>query len=381
MKKAYFCIAILLIFALAAFPADQARKRKPAAGPTNIGFSQSFNPAAGFTLAGNFSKMKTYLENEFGATVSVENSSWTNLSQYDLFIIPGKFQTNCPASIKALLTAYVQGGGVVLVLWHPLTLPTVMIDPDRNWGGENLRKWSTETVKIWYTASGSVRNIDSISAPYNNNPYVANFVNCSGGISPVNGGTYDGTPVIFARSGGVPNCFYNASVGSGKIYFVGNAYCFQDSYIDNSDNLDFLYNIIHNAFGNGGGGGGGDTAKPNLVCIRVKSKFRVFSPGDTVMFKVRVKNRSKTPADACKATLYLSPDKTLDVASDIELGDVAVPALGKRKGKLLKKELILPLTLAAGDYYIIADVDPDDVNEDKKPEDNTKASSKTIEIL
>ena len=377
MRKYSLVIILLLVFAIAAFPGDQARKRKPMAGPSKIGFSEAYNPSAGFTLAGNFSKLKTYLENEFGATVSAEAGSWGNIAQYDLFIIPGRFWTECPGSVISQLQAYVQSGGVLLVLWHPLTLPQVYIDPDRNWGGENLRKFMEQVGKVWYTASGSVRNIDSISAPYSNNPYVANFVNCAGGISPVNGGTFDGTPVVFARAGGVPNCFYNASIGSGKVYFVGNVYCFQDSYIDTSDNLDFLYNIIHNAFGNGGGGG---TGKSNLAVMKVKAKNYLASPGDTILFKVRVKNKSTEPTDACKVGIYLSPDKVWD-ASDIKLGEGDVPALGKRKGKLVKKSLILPLTLAAGNYYIIGYVDEAGVNDDKDTSNNTKSSTKAIQVL
>jgi len=378
MRKFYCLSAMILIVLFIAVPALADEKKRSPSAVLKIGLSEAYNPQPGFTLADKYSKLKTALENEFGADVQSVTSNWGNLSSYDVFIIPCRFQVEAPAADATALLNWVQNGGCLIVLWYPMHLGSGQAGTDRDWGGRNLSNITllngSGLVSRATPASSNI--MTSFVGPFNSNPY---------SVSTVTGDVKTGWLIIegggknLAWSGGQLVAAYNDNVGQGQTYMLGNLYAFQDNLIDAADNKDFIFNIIHYYLGSDGGGNGG-TPEADLYVKKIKSKHREYSPGDQIVLITRIKNKSNVATPATDVTFYFSPDKQLD-ASDILIDSTAVPALAKRKSKKIKKTFLLPLALAAGDYYVIAIVDEAEAVPDKNRDNNAKAYNKTIEIL
>jgi hypothetical protein len=373
-KLCLFIIVVLSAALLAAGVSANEKKAKPTA--LKIGFDQSYSPLSGYTLSSKFSKLKTYLENEFGADVSANSSGWTTskLNKFDIYIIPGGCKSIPPAEAISALKTWVQNGGKLLFLWH--------------WMGFNYQAtyWHAGVqlhdkilehfgMQIKGTDAGGTR-IVNFSGPFGTTPYNVDTVLGGAKASWMHSAT-GSAKFLGWNSNGNPVASYNPKAGKGKLILIGNEHNFQNSRIDLADNEKFLYNLIHYLGGNGGGTGG---AKSDLMVKFVKAREKVLSPGDQITLITRIKNKSKNPTPASSVRFYLSPDKELS-ASDKLIDEAVVPPLGKRKGKKIKKIFILPMSLGDGMYYIIAIVDEDEQIKDKNRDNNAKASNKKIEIM
>lgn len=113
----------------------------------------------------------------------------------------------------------------------------------------------------------------------------------------------------------------------------------------------------------------------DLMVKLTKAAPKTVEAGDQLKLIARVKNKSAVNSTAAYIYFYLSPDKELD-ATDLLLGSTTVPAINKKKSKKVKKVILVPQIVGAGNYYIIAMLDVNDSNEDN----NVKASKKTIKI-
>ena len=113
----------------------------------------------------------------------------------------------------------------------------------------------------------------------------------------------------------------------------------------------------------------------DLMIKVVKGAPRSLETNEQLKLTARVKNKSGFKSDSCTIKFYLSPDKELD-ASDLLLGSTEVPALNKRKGKKIKKVVIVPATLGAGSYYVISELVVSDAN----PDNDIKAGKKVIKV-
>lgn len=374
MRKV-FVLSIFLASCLLITTFAIAEDDKEAGPPAlKIGFSESYNPYPNFTLTGMYSDLKTYLQNEFGATVTAVTGGWSNLSQYDVFIIPTRYQGTPSQSACVALRNWIQAGGVCIILWYPYNIS----DPGDYWYGDSLHNFVLEFFGLGCRASpAGSHDMTTIAAPYNNTPYQINKVSGAwktGWVLNTSGaGKYLGW-----SPGGQTVASYNPNAGQGSIFLLGNMYPYQNTRIDQDDNKNFMFNIIHNATGNGGGGGGGG-GKPDLWPKKVKGRPRTVDPGDQFKVLCRVKNKGKADAGATKVYFYLSPDEFYD-ASDIELGSVDLPALKKKKSKKVKKTFLIPLTTPAGTYYLVVVVDKDDNVDESDETNNEKAYNKTIEV-
>jgi len=371
-RKPYILIAVMILTLLATPLFAEQKKRVKAAGP-KIAFSESYNPKSNLRLSSGYSKLKTALENEFGATVESLTTGWSNLSGYDIVIIPGRYAQEALGGDCFALRNWIENGGCAIILWY------VMDWTSDRWGGLSIHDNVTEPLGISMAATPHSNTISTaFASPFNSTPYNVNRVSTSGKIAKIST-THAGAKEI-SRAGNYSTTIYRENIGAGKgqLYLISSPYAFYNSRIDLDDNKEFLFNIVNHCLGGGGGGGGG-SSDVDLKVKRTKAKFRFFSPGDQITLIARIKNKSKVNAAATDVTFYLSPDKVLD-ASDVLLGTAPVPALNKRKGKRIKKVVILPLTLGAGVYYVIAIVDEAQLLPDKDWTNNVKASTKTIEI-
>ncbi len=358
----------LLLLASAA-QADDDKRTRPTA--LQIGFSESYAPYAGFTLAQNFSKLKTYLQNEFGATVTSVTGGWSSatLNQFDIFIIPGRFGTYTPSGANTALRSWISNGGCAIVLWYPMHHS----NPDTAWQGKYLHD---DVLNFFGMGSRSTQNgglnITSFIGPFNTTPNNVSLVQGSH-KSAWMGRADSGSAYMAWSSSGQAICTYNPNAGSGKLFLIGNVYAFQDSLIDTADNRNFLYNIISYC---SSGGGGGD---PDLFVKKLKGKPTTVTVGQQLKIKARIKNKGGSASTATTVNFYLSPDATYD-ATDILLGSETVPALNKNKSKKIKKTVIIP-SVGAGTYYIIAIVDPGDTVTESDETNNTKVATKVITII
>ena len=381
MRKHYCFLAVVLIVLIAAVPASaEKHKRRGDATAPKIAFSESYSPYAGFTLSNKYSKLKTYLESEFpGATVDSLTTGFTNLSGYDILILPGRFQTDVPDSHAQILFQWIKNGGCLIALWYSWTNNHATGQPFELWGADRVYFVVFEGSGLGHKRTPPPTNtMTSFSSPFNSNPYPVNTVIGDERSVWMDYGVGTGGKTL-AWGNGYAMAGYNDNVGSGQVYLIGNLYAFQNYLIDTADNKDFIFNIIHYYLNDGGGGGGGGTGDADLMVRLCKARFRFFSPGDQITLIARIKNKGKKDAPATDVTFYLSPDDELS-GSDIKIDSAVLPALNKRKGKRIKKTFLLPLSIGAGNYYVIAIVDEAEAIPDSDRDNNTKASKKTIEI-
>ncbi len=373
-RNAIVVLALISVLLLtAAAQADDDKRARPPA--LRIGFSEGYSPLAGFRLSQNFSKMRTYLQNEFGATVTAESAAWSAgmLNQYDIFIIPARYQSATPASATTALRNWVSAGGCLIVLWHPLK-KFGSTYPDQVWEGNGL---IDNVLNYFGTGMRSTPNggldMTSFVGPFNNTPY--NVYRVVGNLRTGWVGRTDSgaIPLAWSTSGQMASS-YNPNAGSGMLFLIGSVYAFQNAYIDQHENTNFLFNIVH--YFNSGNGGGGD---PDLYVKKLKGKPTTVTVGQQLKIKARIKNKGGSASTATTVNFYLSPDATYD-ATDILLGSETVPALNKNKSKKIKKTVIIP-SVGAGTYYIIAIVDPGDTVTESDETNNTKVATKVITII
>jgi hypothetical protein len=375
MKRLYWLTAVILVLLLAAVPALSKDKKHHAITNPKIAFSECYSPWPGYKLTEEYSKLKTALEDEFGATVTSITGSWSQLtSDYDIFIIPGRFSEEPTDGECAHLRNWIENGGCCIILWYP------GISKAQRWNG--ILNTHDKVIYVYgiYAARQPIgsNTFTYFEDPFGSDPYPISSV--VGDDFTAQLGTDQPQARIIARSGSLAVTAYRENIGTGKgqLYVIANLFIVQNAWIDQYDNKDFLYNIIH-YYTKGGGGGGGGT-QPDLWAKLVKfTGGNLHSPGDQITLIARIKNKGKADAPATDVTFYLSPDKELD-ASDIEIDAALVPALAKNKSKKIKKVFLLPLTLAAGDYYIVAVVDEAEAVTDADRTNNVKASNKTVEI-
>lgn len=376
MGKKLSLVLTLIIIAMLAIPAtaQQGKKAKPPA--LQIALSQGYSPQPNFTLAGYYSKLKTYLDAEFSTSVtSISNWRSSTIRDYDVIILPGRYQAQPPSADVLDLRDWLRDGGCLIILWHPMD---VKVADDRNWPGTILHDniLSPNGLKVKATPAGS-KDIRTILSPFDNTPYTADEVSGTGTLRTAwmheasGGGKFLGW-----NADGHPVASYNPKVNNkGKLFLIGNVQYFQNSFIDNADNKNFLLNIIHFCSGNGNGGGG----DPDPMVKTVKGQPKKIKPGKNVTGKARIKNIGGTQSSQADVYFYLSPDQSFD-ATDSELGSNTVPALNPNKSKLVKKKAAVP-NIGEGNYYVIAYVDKNSLITDADRTNNVKASNNTVKLV
>jgi subtilase family serine protease len=98
------------------------------------------------------------------------------------------------------------------------------------------------------------------------------------------------------------------------------------------------------------------------------------SAGGTLSVTETVKNQGGAPSAATESVFYLSSNTALD-AGDIELGRRNVPALNASATAVATVSLLLPSSLAVGNYYVLSQVDPANVVPELLESNNGKAST------
>ena len=244
-RNAIVVLALISVLLLAA--AAQADDDKRARPPTlRIGFSEGYSPYTGFRLSQNFSKMRIYLQNEFAAIVTADSAAWSTgmLNQYDIFIIPARYQSATPTSATTALRNWVSAGGCLIVLWHPLK-KYGWTYPDQVWEGNGL---IDNVLNYFGTGMRSTPNggldMTSFVSPFNNTPY--NVYTVVGNLrTGWVGRTDSGAMALAWSTSGQMASSYNPNAGSGMLFLIGSVYAFQNAYIDQHENMNFLFNIIH----------------------------------------------------------------------------------------------------------------------------------------
>jgi hypothetical protein len=354
--------------------ADDSRKKVKPVAINNIGFNQTHSA---WQLNLTFTKLKSKLQSQFGASVVPHTGAWnfSSLQSYDVFIIQTPLNSRPSTAELDALRVYTESGGRLIIIWHSLCegACTGNPDADTDWPGTQmhdkiLQDMGKIQVKSQYPGEN---NFTSFATILGNTPYVISKVYSykSAWLHSVSGSAQ-----YIAYAGGFPTAAYNPSVGSGKFYLLGGPYAFHDWFIDMAgyDNVNWLYNIITDcgtAGGGDGGGGGGGGGSANLVITKIKGKPRTLAPGNTMKLIAKVRNKGTADSTADEVDFYLSADKILD-ASDIYVGSGDVPVLKKNKKTKIVRNSVVP-NLPAGDYYVLGKLDSAALE---------KSSSKTVEI-
>lgn len=363
-------IAVVACVMLFTFVANGQEKEDDAfiSAPLKIGFEEAHNQPVNRTLVADFSKLKAKLESEFGATVTSHTGTWTfaSLSNYDVFIVQSQWpEASQPTSSEiSNLKNWVQNGGILIILWYP-----------GFWEDPNVERWH---IRFQDDLLDKVAGITIFNRPALSNNFTSftgKFGTTPNNISQVLGDVRTlninqltkGAKVIARADTGEKSAAYNDSVGSGKIYVIGNLHAFLNAMFDLGDNADFLVNVLTDAIGGGGGGGGGGSSK--LVIVRVKGKPKAVSFGDKLKCIGIVRNKGAATSTATKLEYYLSLNKTLDGA-DFKIGTVSVPAIPKNKKKRFTPKFNVP-NIAADDYCVIGKLISNNAE---------KASKKTVEV-
>ena len=369
-------IFLILVSSTIAFSDD--RKANP---PTlRIGFSESYDPWPGFTLASKYSKLKTYLEQEFSATVESVTTGWDNLSQYDVFIIPGRFQTDPPEYDAVELRKWLKAGGCLILIWYPFSESPYDAGSDKDWPANRIHHVILQSFGIaTYATETTTNDLRTIQSPYDNNPYTVDDVTgdvktCRVRLVPPTGNPQKGKFLAW-NSSGDPVAAYHDKAKKGTLFFIGNCYAFQDYLIDSADNKNFIFNLIHSHIAANGGGGG---KQPDLQIKFVKGRPRQVEVNDQIAVTIKIKNKGKATSDPTTVYIYFSPDKDYDVTDQL-LGSADVPSINKKKRKKINKTVLVP-NVAAGKWYVIAYVDKDSLITDADRTNNVKASNKAIAI-
>jgi subtilase family serine protease len=98
------------------------------------------------------------------------------------------------------------------------------------------------------------------------------------------------------------------------------------------------------------------------------------SAGGTLSVTETVKNQGGAPSAATESVFYLSSNTALD-AGDVELGRRNVPGLNASATAVATVSLLLPSSLAGGNYYVLSQVDPANVVPELLESNNVKAST------
>ena len=123
---------------------------------------------------------------------------------------------------------------------------------------------------------------------------------------------------------------------------------------------------------------GPETKRPNLS-ISLSLPAGTILEGETFSVGVTVLNGGNAASPATEAVISLSDDALSD-PSDTVVGTVPVPALGP--GESHSVPSAAPVSIpAAGTYYIIGTIDPDDTVEESDETDNTAVEQVTISAL
>ena len=372
--KRLFIITICLLALGATFIAADDKEVK--ADPPKIGFLQGHTPQPIHLLGTGFSKMKTYLENEFSTTVDPVNGSWTsgNLSGYDILILPTRFAQRPSVGELSALKSWTRNGGSLIILWYSLCegACTGNPDPTTNWPGTQLHDTILQdTGKIMVRSQfASGTDMTSFMTDIGTTPHNIGYV--SGGNAAWLYSVAGDAKFIASNGFGQYVAAYNNKVDNGKMFVIGNLDCFTNAFIDFDDNKDFLFNIIAEASGDdggGGGGGGGGGVAADLYVKKTIPKPKLVNPGDTMKLIGIVRNKGTDTSDPDRLDFYLSKDETFD-GDDIFVGAINVPAINKKKRKRLKLNSLAP-DIDADVYYLIGRL---------ASNDDTKASKKTIEF-
>ncbi len=102
------------------------------------------------------------------------------------------------------------------------------------------------------------------------------------------------------------------------------------------------------------------------------------APGDALTITTTILNSSTTEVDSLSVRLYLSDDATLD-ADDVAFCDAeATGTVAVGEEVLVAADCVVPR--ARGDYYVIAEVDPDDLVGDTDRTNNDVATADPISV-
>jgi hypothetical protein len=370
MKKTSLFLALILCTCLIASYADDDKTTQD--DPITIAFLQGYNPHSGYTLSGNFSKMKQYLQNEFNATVKgISNLSYSNLQDVDILIMTVFWQSNIPTSHLNDLRNWIQDGGSFLYLLYPMD----NFLGDGSWD-ELGGRWIGGNIMDpngfnWKQMVAGSHDGASFAAPFGSTPYSISHVDGSGSAgTALPGRATGGSKFIVWNGNGDPIAVYQPDAWDGKIVALGNHYWFQNNLIDNDDNKHFLYNIITELGGTSDGDdGGGGNGSSDFFVKKAKGKPRVVAPGNKLKLVGVVKNKSNQATTPTILEMYLSLDLTLD-GGDLKMAQGSLPSLGPGQKKKLKIFINLP-NIAADYYYVIAEI---------KSNGDYKASKKQIEV-
>jgi hypothetical protein len=133
---------------------------------------------------------------------------------------------------------------------------------------------------------------------------------------------------------------------------------------DDEDGVRFLYPA--------GGAGGGGAAGPDIAAGTLQVLQGTPGPGQTVVLRAEVKNRSSTAATGFRVMATLSPALPV-TAADADVGTVDVPSLAGGATTMVDVIADIPAGQPPGKYHLGVYADPENLQKDPVRENNGAA--------
>ncbi len=115
----------------------------------------------------------------------------------------------------------------------------------------------------------------------------------------------------------------------------------------------------------------------DLGALKTWSSSNVITRGENIQSSVRVKNLSRKTSIPAGVDFYLSTDKRLN-AKDTHIGYAELPMIKYKKKKVAKLNTVLLDTISPGEYYLISQIDRDNLNLDPYPQNNISISAEKL---
>lgn len=185
-------------------------------------------------------------------------------------------------------------------------------------------------------------------------------------------------PLAYTESGKIIAAeAIGGSVGKGRLFVMNTMRTFYDGniagYVEYVDNKNFIRNLMEHIKG-----------KFDLTLLRVKPKGTNLYSGDKFTCIAKVKNLGDKVSDAVKLEFYITDDGSLEDPSAPQkikmVKRVDVEPLDPGKSRLIKAEAKLPSWLGAGNYILVAKLDPKGVSDDSQTANNLKVGKKKLKI-
>ncbi len=123
-----------------------------------------------------------------------------------------------------------------------------------------------------------------------------------------------------------------------------------------------------------------DPLLPNLTTIAPSLLIDTVFPGDTTTLEYSLSNQGPGDAAATSLCFYLSTDSILNNGNaNILLDELPLQALTARSGATLLQDLVIPVGTTPGDYFVVVQIDCQNLVAETNETDNAVAAAITVQ--